>query len=127
MTIKIWVIQDRLFFIEGTAIFFIMSEKTNCSVEVYVTFLKRMSLNQTKYLFSVGTSTVFYLCGLYKIVDGKYRFVILTRAANETMIEIHERMPIIVTEPEVRPYLTDPAAAEGIIATAAPMLSRQEA
>ena len=60
-----------------------------------------------------------------KVVDGKYRFVILTRAANETMIEIHERMPVIVAEHEVRPYLTDPAAAERIIATAAPMLSRQ--
>lgn len=84
------------------------------------------SSDKTKYLFSVGASSVFYLCGLYKIVDGKYRFVILTRAANESMIEIHARMPIIVAEHEVRPYLTDPAAAEKIIATAAPMLSRQE-
>ena len=85
------------------------------------------SSDKTKYLFSVGASSVFYLCGLYKIVDGRYRFVILTRAANESMIEIHERMPVIVTEHEVRPYLTDPVAAERIIATAAPMLSRQEA
>ena len=85
------------------------------------------SSDKTKYLFSVGASTVFYLCGLYKIVDGKYRFVILTRAANESMIEIHERMPVIVAEHEVRPYLTDPVAAEKIIETAAPVLSRQEA
>ena len=84
------------------------------------------SSDKTKYLFSVGASTVFYLCGLYKIIDGKYRFVILTRAANESMVEIHERMPVIVAEHEVRPYLIDPIVAGRIIATAAPMLSKQE-
>ena len=35
---------------------------------------------KTKYLFTVGDRTVFYLCGLYRIFDGQYRFVILTRA-----------------------------------------------
>ena len=84
------------------------------------------SSDKTKYLFSVGSSTVFYLCGLYKVVDGKYRFVILTRAANESMIKVHERMPVIVDEHEVRPYLTDPAAAAEIIANAAPLLDRQK-
>ena len=84
------------------------------------------SSDKTKYLFSVGSSTVFYLCGLYRIVDGKYRFVILTRAANESMIEVHERMPVIVDEHEVRPYLTDPAAAAEIIANAAPLLNKQK-
>ena len=83
------------------------------------------SSDKTKYLFSVGSSTVFYLCGLYKIVDGQYRFVILTRAANESMIEVHERMPVIVGEHEVRPYLTDPAAAAKILADASPMLDKQ--
>ena len=34
-------------------------------------------------------------------------------------------MPVIVGEDEVRPYLTDPAAATEIIAMAAPELERQ--
>ena len=42
------------------------------------------------------------------------------------MVEIHERMPVIVAEHEVRPYLIDPIVAGRIIATAAPMLSKQE-
>lgn len=81
----------------------------------------------TKYLFSVGASTIFYLCGLYKIVDGQYRFVILTRAANESIIETHERMPVIAAEQEVRPYLTDYAAAMNIISSSAPELTRKRA
>ena len=82
---------------------------------------------KTKYFFTVDSMQAIYLCGIYKIVDGKPRFVILTRAANESMIETHDRMPVIVDENSVRPYLTDRNAAMEIIATAAPMLSRQEA
>ena len=82
---------------------------------------------KTKYLFTVTALPVLYLCGLYKLVDGQYRFVILTREANESMAETHDRMPIIVGENEVRPYLTDTAAAIKIISTAAPLLTRQKA
>lgn len=83
--------------------------------------------DKTKYLFSVGASTVFYLCGLYKIADGQIRFVILTRAANESMAKTHDRMPVIVAEQEVRPYLTDYAAAKNIISSSAPELTRERA
>lgn len=82
---------------------------------------------KTKYFFNIDSMQTIYLCGIYKLVDGKPRFVILTRAANESMIETHDRMPVIVGEKSVRPYLTDRDAAMEIIATAAPMLSRKEA
>ena len=84
------------------------------------------SSDKTKYLFTLEATTVLYLGGLYKIVDGKYRFVILTRAANESMIATHDRMPVIVGAHEVRPYLTDLAAAAAIIQTSSPSLTRQE-
>lgn len=84
------------------------------------------SAEKTKYLFSSASTNPFYLCGLYRIINGQIRFVILTRAANESMIEIHDRMPVIVEEDQVRPYLTDPAAAADIIAKASPPLDRRE-
>lgn len=83
--------------------------------------------SKTKYLFTVSNLPVLYLCGLFRIIDGQYRFVILTRQANESMAETHDRMPVIVGENEVRPYLTDLSAATEIIATAAPRLERQTA
>lgn len=43
------------------------------------------------------------------------------------MAEIHDRMPVIVGEDAVRPYLTDLAVAEAIIAKAAPILVRHKA
>ena len=83
------------------------------------------SADKTKYLFTIDSRHVIYLCGVYKVVDGQYRFVILTRAANESMAETHDRMPIIATEQEVRPYLFDYERAQSIIASAAPDLTRQ--
>ncbi len=82
---------------------------------------------KTKYLFTVDAMQTIYLCGIYKLIEGVYRFVILTRPANESMIEVHDRMPVIVGEKEVRPYLTDRDAAAEIIATASPMLARKPA
>ena len=87
----------------------------------------RRDKEKTKYLFTVDAMQTIYLCGIYKLIDGAYRFVILTRPANESMIEIHDRMPVIVGEKEVRPYLTDRDAAAEIIATASPMLARRPA
>ncbi|MBR6113655.1 MAG: SOS response-associated peptidase family protein [Oscillospiraceae bacterium] len=80
-----------------------------------------------KYRFTADARSVMYLCGLYKVVDGRVRFVILTRSANESMIETHDRMPVIAKEDEVRPYLTDLRAAMTILAGAAPTLSRARA
>ena len=82
---------------------------------------------RTKYLFTIGGCPVFYLCGLYKIIEGRFRFVILTRAANASMIGTHDRMPVIVDETAVRPYLTDREAAGAYIASSAPELIREEA
>ena len=84
-------------------------------------------MQKTKYYFTVDSGALLYLCGIYRIVDGQRRFVIFTRAANESMTETHDRMPVIVGEDAVRSYLTDTAAAMELLATAAPTLIRRPA
>lgn len=81
---------------------------------------------KVKYLFTLDGLRTIYLCGLYKLIDREYRFVILTRPANESMIEIHDRMPVIASQNTVRAYLTDVNAAKEIITVANPMLLRQK-
>ena len=78
---------------------------------------------KAKYLFTVDGLAVAYLCGLWKLIEGKFRFVILTREANETMSPVHDRMPVIVGADGVRPWLTDMGAAMDILANAAPALT----
>ena len=80
---------------------------------------------RTKYLFTVNAAQVLYLCGMYQVLDGRCRFVILTRAANESMLPVHNRMPVIVGAADVRPYLTDYDAAREMIASSAPTLVRE--
>lgn len=82
---------------------------------------------KTKYLFTVGGENLIYLCGVYKIIDGKHRFVILTRDANASMIETHDRMPIIIGREEVRAYLTERETAMALIDSASPLLERTPA
>ena len=82
---------------------------------------------KTKYLFTQNGDRTLYLCGLYRQDGGEYRFVILTRPANESMREVHDRMPVIAAADEVRPYLTDLDAARRILAQAGPLLRREPA
>ncbi len=80
---------------------------------------------KTKYYFTVEPRPVIYLGGLYQMAEGVCRFVILTRAANETMAETHDRMPVILGAEDVRPYLTEERAALALIASASPPLLRK--
>ena len=80
---------------------------------------------KVKYYFSVEKQPVIYLGGLYQFAEGRCRFVILTRAANESMAETHDRMPVILRAEEVRPYLTDRDAAMALLASPAPALERK--
>ncbi len=80
---------------------------------------------KTKYLFTLPEERTIYLCGLYTVEDGRYRFVILTRPANDSMLETHDRMPVIAVAEEVRPYLTDYEAARAIVSRTGPRLNRQ--
>ena len=68
-------------------------------------------------------AAVMYLCGLYNVVEGTVRFVILTREANASVAPIHDRMPVIIGEGDVRAYLTDYDAAMQILGSSAPTLS----
>ena len=46
-----------------------------------------------------------YLAGLWNTFQGEERFVILTTAPNDTIIHVHDRMPVLLTDDEVVPWL----------------------
>lgn len=83
--------------------------------------------DKTKYLLTADSMRTIYMCAIYKVIDGDYRFVILTRSANESMAELHDRMPVIIGERDVRPYLESWSAAQALIASASPVLSKTPA
>ncbi len=65
-----------------------------------------------------------YLAGIYDVQDDGRHFVVLTTAPNPSVHGIHDRMPLILRREDVRPWLTDSAAALKLLADAPPLLER---
>lgn len=47
-----------------------------------------------QYLFN--SNSILYLGGIFKPFEGKNKYVILTKAPNHTVSEVHDRMPVII-------------------------------
>jgi len=80
-----------------------------------------------KYLFTLPGSGMLYMAGLYSFYGGAARYVILTAPANESVAEIHTRMPVVLRRDMLRPWLTDDGAAIEILHTEPPELTRAPA
>lgn len=77
---------------------------------------------KTKYRFNVSDTPMLYMAGLYAVFssDGQERmpvenFSILTCAANKSISDIHERMPVILRKDEIVGLLNDFAFACSIM------------
>ncbi len=77
---------------------------------------------KTKYHFRLPGKNVLYLAGLWSVFQGEERFVVLTTAPNDTIINVHDRMPVILTEPELEPWLHDTGMASAKLTAIQPAL-----
>lgn len=77
-----------------------------------------------KYYFHLPHEPVLYLAGIYDCVGGVNSFVILTTAPNDSMKEIHDRMPLVLLPEQVGPWLTNPEKVLEILAATPPMLAK---
>lgn len=80
-----------------------------------------------KYLFRRTPGQPLYMAGLTEEFEGQRRFVILTTEANDSMRGIHHRMPVILTEEQLREWLEDPRAAARILKETPPILEKEAA
>lgn len=65
------------------------------------------------------------MTGLYQDFGEQRRFVILATEANALMIEVHNRMPVVLLNNEVKCWLDNYSAATGILQVKRPMLIKQ--
>lgn len=63
-----------------------------------------------------------YLAGFYQLSENRDSFVILTTAANESMIKVHDRMPLMIEKDKVRDWLYDNDAAKELLSANMPLL-----
>lgn len=77
-----------------------------------------------KYLFQLPNTNILYMAGLYNEFDGIPRFVILTTQANASIADIHNRMPVVLTEDCISKWLLDTVSAHLILKSESPFLNK---
>ena len=82
------------------------------------------SADKTKFVFKRTDARPIYLAGFYDLSESRDSFVILTTAANSSMMPVHDRMPVMIDKVNVRDYLMDPSAAAQLLKEPMPELDR---
>ncbi len=63
--------------------------------------------DRNKAVFSRQDNRTLYMAGFYNLMDGLDRFVIITTAANESVLRVHDRMPLILAEEDIEDWIFD--------------------
>ena len=71
--------------------------------------------NKQKYYFTSRDSNDLYMAGFYQDFEGDDRFVILTTSANSSMLDIHNRMPVLLEKNEMEPWIYSNSDAMSIL------------
>lgn len=78
-----------------------------------------------KSIFYRKDQPVLFMAGLYNPYKEGNRFVILTTAANSSMKPVHDRMPLLLEEDEILPWMLDLDAAKEILLKVPYLLERK--
>lgn len=81
--------------------------------------------NKEKITFLRKDSPVMYLAGFYSRFEDGERFVILTTAANESMVKTHDRMPLILEEEQLEAWIRNNEMTAAILRQIPVMLDKQ--
>ena len=68
-----------------------------------------------KVTFKAPDDKILYMAGIWKHYEEGSRFVILTTSANESVINVHDRMPLILDENEVEDWIMDSKSVDYMI------------
>lgn len=80
--------------------------------------------SKQKFLFTRKESEILYMAGIFSYYQDECRFVILTTAANESMMDTHNRMPIVLETDDVEQWILDNNSTSRILQQIPPQLNR---
>lgn len=61
--------------------------------------------SKQKYYFTSTQASTLYMAGFYEVFEGVERFVIVTTSANDSMKVIHNRMPLLLEQNQIEPWV----------------------
>ncbi len=81
--------------------------------------------NKKKNIFYRKDQPVLYMAGFYNRYQDEDRFVILTTAANDSMQPVHDRMPLVLEQDEIRKWLAEDVLLDAFLHKVPPPLERR--
>jgi len=78
-----------------------------------------------KFLFHVEGTNALYMAGLYIYYRDEMRYVILTTEANESIKDVHTRMPLILPKQDIETWIMDYQATNELLHRVPPLLVRE--
>ena len=79
-----------------------------------------------KVTFCRKQGKILYMAGFYREQEDGPHFVILTTAANESVSPVHERMPLILEEDEMLPWIYNAGKVGSFLTKSSPKLERRQ-
>jgi len=86
----------------------------------------KQDASKQRYRFSLPESENLYMAGIWNEFKDERRFVILTTAANNSMVDIHNRMPIVLQKEKIEDWILDSDYAMMLLNEEQPVLERME-
>ena len=74
--------------------------------------------------FSRSDPPLLCLAGLYRVDHDGLRFVILTTEANESVLPVHERMPLVIEREQIPEWISDDDRTQAILRQKMPSMVR---
>ena len=66
---------------------------------------RRIAAGKQRYAIRAQSGTRLYMAGLYRVLDGRPEFTVLTRPPEANIAFIHDRMPLLLTETALEGWL----------------------
>ena len=79
-----------------------------------------------KVTFGRQKEETIFLAGFYREQEDGPHFIILTTAANDSVRPVHERMPLILEEKEIRPWIWEDSKVSSFLNKFSPLLERRQ-
>lgn len=84
-------------------------------------------MSKTKYRFNLPNDSTLYMAGIFNEFQGENRFVILTTSANNSIADVHNRMPVILPKAMAEDWIMSEDFALSYLHASMPVLQREVA
>ena len=81
-------------------------------------------MSKNKATFYREDNSSLFFAGIYNSFEGENRFIILTTEANDSVIKVHDRMPLILERDEIEDWIFDEQFIEFARRKKSPMLDK---